>query len=207
MGWQVKRPAITGRYLLLDYQSKKWPGTGKRIRDDNQIKQNIQLMRKLSMILCATIFFSNADAQQQPQYTQYLINNYILNPALTGIENYTDVKISHRHQWIGLQDAPVTTYLTLHAPLGKKDDRTTATSFDTPGENPRGKNFWQDYEAAKPHSGIGVKIINDYILNEKIVHISSKSGEQTHLNSIGGLTTTSTARSIFKINSSNRDMT
>ncbi len=113
------------------------------------------------MILCAGVVLRDAHAQQQPQYTQYLINNYILNPALTGIENYTDVKISHRHQWVGLQDAPVTTYLTLHTPLGKKDDRTTATSFDMPGENPRGRNYWQDYEAAKPHSGIGLKVIND----------------------------------------------
>jgi type IX secretion system PorP/SprF family membrane protein len=118
-------------------------------------------MKQLLLMMSAGIFFTNASAQQQPQYTQYLNNNFILNPALAGIENYTDVKISHRHQWVGLQDAPVTTYLTLHKPLGKKDDRTTATSFDMPGENPRGRNYWQDYEAAKPHSGIGLKIIND----------------------------------------------
>ncbi|MEP6747532.1 MAG: type IX secretion system membrane protein PorP/SprF [Bacteroidota bacterium] len=118
-------------------------------------------MKQLVLMMCAGFFFMKANAQQQPQYTQYLNNNFILNPALSGIENYTDVKISHRHQWVGLQDAPVTTYLTIHTPLGKKDDRTTATSFDMPGENPRGKNYWQDYEAAKPHSGIGLKIIND----------------------------------------------
>ena len=118
-------------------------------------------MRKLFLTVRLVSLLAYAGAQQQPQYTQYLINNYILNPALTGIENYTDVKISHRHQWVGLQDAPVTTYLTIHKPLGKQDDRTTATSFDMPGENPRGRNFWQDYEAAKPHHGIGLKIIND----------------------------------------------
>jgi len=118
-------------------------------------------MKKLLLVLYIITGVKSAEAQQQPQYTQYIINNYILNPALTGIENYTDVKISHRHQWVGLQDAPVTTYLTLHKPLGKQDDRTTATSFDMPGENPRGRNFWQDYEAAKPHHGIGLKIIND----------------------------------------------
>lgn len=100
-------------------------------------------------------------AQQQPQYTQYMLNNYILNPALSGIENYTDVKLSHRHQWVGLKDAPVTTYFTMHMPLGKKDDRTTPTSFKIPGENPRGRNYWQDYTSAAPHSGIGIKIIND----------------------------------------------
>ncbi len=118
-------------------------------------------MRKMVLLCCGIGLFAMAEAQQQPQYTQYVINNYIINPALTGIENYTDVKISHRHQWVGLQDAPVTTYLTIHKPLGKQDDRTTATSFEIPGENPRGHNYWADYEAAKPHSGIGLKIIND----------------------------------------------
>ncbi len=118
-------------------------------------------MKYLVLILCTASLLMKVNAQQEPHYTQYIINNYIINPAITGIENYTDVKISHRHQWVGLQDAPVTTYLTIHKPLGKKDDRTTATSFETPDENPRGRNFWQDYEAAKPHHGIGLKIIND----------------------------------------------
>jgi type IX secretion system PorP/SprF family membrane protein len=118
-------------------------------------------MRRLIIFGVLYITGITAFAQQQPQYTQYIINNYIINPALSGIENYTDVKISHRHQWVGVQDAPVTTYFTIQMPLGKKDDRITATSFKMPGENPRGKNYWQDYTAAAPHSGIGFKIIND----------------------------------------------
>jgi type IX secretion system PorP/SprF family membrane protein len=118
-------------------------------------------MRKIVSVIIGLILMVSLKAQQEPHYTQYIINQYIINPALTGIENYTDVKLSHRHQWVGLQDAPVTSYLTISKPLGKKDDRTTATSFEMPGENPRGKNYWQDYEAATPHSGIGLKIIND----------------------------------------------
>ena len=137
-------------------------------------------MRQLLLILCAGLILTQADAQQQPHYTQYIINNYIINPAITGIENYTDVKISHRHQWVGLQDAPVTTYLTLHKPLGKQDDRTTATSFETPGENPRGRNFWQDYEAAKPHHGIGLKITPNPVNSNAIIdYIVPGSGEVT----------------------------
>ena len=100
-------------------------------------------------------------AQQKPHYTQYILNQYIVNPALTGIENYTDVKLSHRHQWVGIQDAPVTSYFTIHSPIGKQDFRTTATSFETPGENPRGKNYWEDYTAASPHHGVGLQIIRD----------------------------------------------
>lgn len=69
-------------------------------------------------LLFGTVWHSQA--QQQPHYTQYVINNYILNPALAGIENYTDVKIGHRQQWTGITDAPVTTYVTVHMPIGKK---------------------------------------------------------------------------------------
>lgn len=100
-------------------------------------------------------------AQQKPHYTQYMLNQYILNPALTGIENYTDIKVSHRHQWAGVQDAPVTSYVTIHTPVNKTDYRTTATSFDMPGENPRGKRYWEEYTAAEPHHGIGLQVIND----------------------------------------------
>lgn len=101
------------------------------------------------------------NAQQRPHYTQYILNNYIVNPALSGIENYTDVKLGHRHQWVGIQDAPVTTYFTVHGPIGKKDFRTTATSFEIPGENPRGKRYWEEYTAPEPHHGVGLTVIND----------------------------------------------
>lgn len=99
--------------------------------------------------------------QQRPHYTQYILNNYVLNPALSGIENYTDVKMSMRDQWVGLNGAPKTTYLTVHAPIGKKDYRTSATSYDVPGQNPRGSYYWENYTAAEPHHGIGMSLVND----------------------------------------------
>nr|WP_294995338.1 type IX secretion system membrane protein PorP/SprF [uncultured Sediminibacterium sp.] len=101
-------------------------------------------------------------AQQRPYYTQYIMNNYIINPAVAGIENYWDVKASHRMQWVGIQDAPVTTYLTIHGPL-KKDDFgwETATSIRARGENPRGQAYWQSYRAAEPHHGVGFTMLND----------------------------------------------
>jgi type IX secretion system PorP/SprF family membrane protein len=114
------------------------------------------------MTLCFVVTASmQTMAQQKPHYTQYILNQYILNPALTGIENYTDIKVSHRHQWAGIDGAPVTSYVTAHTALGKKDYRTTPTSFTMPGENPRGKRYWEDYTAAEPHHGIGLQIIND----------------------------------------------
>jgi len=118
-------------------------------------------MKKLLILGSCVLIAFTAGAQQKPHYTQYILNQYIVNPALTGIENYTDIKLSHRHQWTGIQDAPVTSYLTIHGPIGKKDYRTTATSFEVPGENPRGKQYWQDYTSAEPHHGVGLQVIND----------------------------------------------
>ena len=42
-------------------------------------------------------------AQAKPSYTQYVLNNFILNPAIAGIENYTDARISFRNQWTGIK--------------------------------------------------------------------------------------------------------
>lgn len=103
-----------------------------------------------------------SNAQQLPHYTQYVLNSFIINPAVAGIENYTDVKLSHRHQWVGIDGAPVTTYLTIHGPLKKSDyERVTPTGFHYSNENPRGSAYWQDYEKADPHAGIGLTILND----------------------------------------------
>ncbi len=118
-------------------------------------------MKRLVIVCIIVVFAGAAVAQQKPHYTQYILNQYIINPALTGIENYVDVKASHRLQWVGIQDAPVTTYFTIHGPIGKSDFKTTPTSFSMKGDNPRGNAYWQSYEPSEPHHGIGLQIVND----------------------------------------------
>ncbi len=120
-------------------------------------------MKRKVLLAVATLLIVGATfAQQRPHYTQYILNNFIINPAVAGIENYTDVKISHRLQWVGLEGAPVTTYLTIHAPLNKSDvDRVNPTTVSPSNENPRGKAYWQSYTKAEPHHGIGFTMIND----------------------------------------------
>ncbi|MES2329716.1 MAG: type IX secretion system membrane protein PorP/SprF [Bacteroidota bacterium] len=114
------------------------------------------------MMLTSLFACTIAVAQQRPYYTQYIMNNYIINPAVAGIENYWDVKASHRLQWVGLQDAPVTTYITFHGPLKKSDyDRESATSFHAGGSNPRGEAYWQDYQTPESHHGVGFTMLND----------------------------------------------
>ncbi len=118
-------------------------------------------MKKLLIIPALVVMGLAAVAQQRPHYTQYILNNYILNPALSGIENYVDVKISTRDQWVGLNGAPKTSYISIQGPIGKGDYRTSSTSFNVPGENPRGKYYWENYTAAESHHGVGLTMIND----------------------------------------------
>lgn len=77
-------------------------------------------MKKLTFLLIAFISVAvQAFAQQRPQYSQYMVNNFLLNPALSGIEDYADIRVSNRQQWVGLDGAPVTYYLSAHMPLNK----------------------------------------------------------------------------------------
>lgn len=118
-------------------------------------------MKRLAVLFLCSIISVVAFSQAKPFYTQYILNNYILNPAISGIENYTDIKISYRNQWTGINGAPVTTYASIHAPIGKSDYKTNATSFDVPGENPRGRQFMEDYTVSEPHHGVGFVALND----------------------------------------------
>ncbi|WP_428330919.1 PorP/SprF family type IX secretion system membrane protein [Mucilaginibacter sp.] len=120
-------------------------------------------MKKFLYLLLVFVFcIEVAGAQQRPQYTQYVFNNYLLNPAVTGIENYTDVKAGYRSQWTGLNGAPVTSYLTINAPLGSNFLQGDATAFPASGgENPSSRLYTQNYMAAEPHHGIGMTIVTD----------------------------------------------
>ena len=112
-------------------------------------------MRKIFLGFVLNFVVVAANAQAKSSYNQYVLNNYILNPAFAGIENYTDIKVSTRNQWTGINGAPVTTYVSLHKPIGKTDYNTSPTSNTVPGQNPRGTQYWKDYTAPDPHHGMG----------------------------------------------------
>lgn len=100
-------------------------------------------------------------AQQKPQYSQYIFNNYLLNPALSGIENYTDVKLGYRQQWTGLEGAPKTMFISANWALGDDYLWANALSFEQDGTDPRSRNYEQHYTASPAHHGLGLILVND----------------------------------------------
>ena len=73
----------------------------------------------IPVILLAVLL--KAEAQQLPQYSQYMINDYVINPAVAGKMPYYEAKSSNRYQWAGITDAPRTYVLSLNGPLKAKN--------------------------------------------------------------------------------------
>ena len=71
-------------------------------------------MKKISFLILAFIFSGSLYSQQLPQLTQFMDNNYVLNPAFAGMEDYYQVRTSIRNQWTGIADAPSTTILSIY---------------------------------------------------------------------------------------------
>ncbi|MCP4053642.1 PorP/SprF family type IX secretion system membrane protein [Mesoflavibacter zeaxanthinifaciens] len=76
-------------------------------------------MKKI-YILFALLFALQAQAQQDPQYTQYMYNMNVVNPAYAGSYEGVAIGALYRSQWVGLEGAPSTGTLTIHSPVGKR---------------------------------------------------------------------------------------
>ncbi|WP_412987045.1 type IX secretion system membrane protein PorP/SprF [Pontimicrobium sp. IMCC45349] len=77
-------------------------------------------MKKLYIILFVVLFAYNANAQQDPQYTQYMYNMNVINPAYAGSTEGLAVGALYRSQWVGLDGGPQTYTFAIHSPIGEK---------------------------------------------------------------------------------------
>lgn len=110
-------------------------------------------MKKLALILVGSIIVASGFAQQQEQYSMYMMNNFLVNPAEGGTEEFIDLKLGYRAQWLGVDNNdlygnrggnPNTIFMSGHAPIGKKSSR-----FD-------------DVDPL-PHHGVGALVAKDGI--------------------------------------------
>jgi type IX secretion system PorP/SprF family membrane protein len=69
-------------------------------------------MKHFLFFLIFLVFFLQANAQQDPQFTQFFTNQLFFNPAAAGAEQNTHVAGAFRNQWTGFNGAPLTFSLT-----------------------------------------------------------------------------------------------
>ena len=79
------------------------------------MKCHLKYCLSLVLFLC----IGQAHAQQTAQYSQYLDNYYLVNPAATNIQNNLQLHMGFRHYWTDFEGSPKTIYLSAYAPLTK----------------------------------------------------------------------------------------
>ncbi|SMC63148.1 PorP/SprF family type IX secretion system membrane protein [Pedobacter nyackensis] len=121
------------------------------------------MKRAIYLILIQLVWTVCCFAQQRPQYTQYVFNNYLLNPAISGIENYADVKVGYRKQWAGIDNAPQTSFITAHWNLGSDYLWRNALSLPDKGDDPMSRNYMQNYTSSPAHHGMGITAVYDEV--------------------------------------------
>ncbi|HBX52507.1 MAG: hypothetical protein A2275_03290 [Bacteroidetes bacterium RIFOXYA12_FULL_35_11] len=72
-------------------------------------------MKKFLLAFCLTLVVGFAFSQQLPLYTQYMMNGFLLNPAIAGSKDYIPIALTVRQQWVGITNAPSTYALSGHA--------------------------------------------------------------------------------------------
>jgi len=79
-------------------------------------------MKKLSLLvlLVSILCTDYATAQQDPQYTQYMYNMNVVNPAYAGSKDALSLTALYRKQWSGFEGAPETITFSGHSPISDK---------------------------------------------------------------------------------------
>ena len=75
------------------------------------------MKRKLHLLIAFTFACLHLAAQQTPQYSLYMLNQFGQNPAYAGLDNTLSATGVYRSQWVGLAGAPVTQIVNAHMPL------------------------------------------------------------------------------------------
>ena len=70
-------------------------------------------------VLIAVVTLFEANAQQDPHYTQYMYNMNVINPAYAGSKENLSFGLLYRKQWVDIQGAPSTFTFSGHTPAGK----------------------------------------------------------------------------------------
>jgi len=86
----------------------------------------------INVAIMLSIFHIKGYAQQLPLYSQYMMNKFLLNPAVAGSEGYTAFNITAREQWIGIPNSPRTHSFSAQTRILRK-------SFVSKGTNVRKK--------------------------------------------------------------------
>lgn len=112
------------------------------------------------LIVWTTVFNSNkAHAQQDSQYTNYMYNTQVINPAYAGSREQLTALLLYRNQWVGIDGAPTTYNFGIHTPVGPAQRLGLGLNFFKDEIGPADEsNITADVSYAIPVSSSGTKL-------------------------------------------------
>ncbi|MEX2350671.1 MAG: type IX secretion system membrane protein PorP/SprF [Flavobacteriaceae bacterium] len=111
-------------------------------------------MKKTSLIitLLTVMGLYNVSAQQDPQYTQYMYNMNVVNPAYAGSNEGLTITALYRDQWVGLEGNPTTITFSAHSPISDRVGLGLAAIKDELGPVSE-TNVYADFSYTLPLGG------------------------------------------------------
>lgn len=78
-------------------------------------------MKKKLITLFVLLFSIQGFAQSDALYSQYMYNQFVINPAYAGSRNSMSAMLMHRSRWVGIDNAPSTSTFSFQTPLTKSN--------------------------------------------------------------------------------------
>jgi type IX secretion system PorP/SprF family membrane protein len=164
-----------------------------------------KLVKQLAVCVGLLLTTQLTWAQQESQFSQYMNNNFLINPAVTGIEKYLSLGLGYRNQWNGLDGSISTFYLTGHRRLGKSNEgvnhslpvrgakteaQTEISNSFEPAEIPHGVGgyFFYDDQGVSTQTGVGASYAFHIPLGEANLSFGATAGWLQYALDAGALT-------------------
>jgi type IX secretion system PorP/SprF family membrane protein len=106
---------------------------------------------KYLLVLLVVFLTSKLHAQQDPQFTHYMYNMSVINPAYA-TDNADVINLGglYRAQWVGIKGAPTTQTFFAHKPLSKRVEMGISVVHDEIGNVVRENNIFADFAYVIP---------------------------------------------------------
>lgn len=78
------------------------------------------MMNRIFVLIFMLGFFFQAKAQHNPQFTHFMFNKLVYNPAYAGDREALAASAIYRNQWLGIDGAPTTLNFNIHTPFAGK---------------------------------------------------------------------------------------
>ena len=113
--------------------------------------KTLNIYHKIAALLSLTLVSLQGFAQQDPQFTQYMYNMSVINPAYaTADQGILNLGGLYRSQWVGIEGAPKTGTFFAHTPVNEKIELGLSFTSDNIGDIVKENNMYADFAYVLP---------------------------------------------------------